>query len=138
MFEEGETAHDRRARWGSRNPNGAAAWSPTVASGIRTKQRKSDPFSTARRETDVVRWPRKHTEKRDPRDLKSIIDKRRSIRFLLSHYGRECPQQDLDIEPQAPIVYIPQVQIDTFLHQIDRGRFTSKSIDLCPTGNSGF
>jgi hypothetical protein len=63
-----------------------------------------------------------------------MINNRRSISLLLSDHGSECSQQDLDIEPQAPIVYVPQVQIDTLLHHIDRGRFTSKSIDLRPTG----
>jgi hypothetical protein len=61
-----------------------------------------------------------------------------SIGLLLPYHGQRRPQDNLDVEPQAPVIDVPEVELNAFLHQVDGGRFASQAVDLGPAGNARF
>src|ERR1043166_9485863 len=60
----------------------------------------------------------------------------RSIGLLLPDHRRKRLHEYLDVEPQAPIVDVPDVELNALLHHVDRGRLSSQPMDLGPTGNA--
>src|SRR4051812_31653712 len=61
-----------------------------------------------------------------------------SIGLFLSDHRRKRLHEYLDVEPQAPIVDVPKVELNALLHHVDRGRLASQPVDLGPTRNARF
>lgn len=47
-------------------------------------------------------------------------------------------QDDLRVEPDAPVVDVPQVQVDPGFHHVDGQRFAAVTVDLGPAGDAWF
>src|SRR6478735_9250273 len=62
----------------------------------------------------------------------------RSIGLLLPDHRRKRLHEYLDVEPQAPIVDVPEVELNALLHHVDRGRLSPQPMDLGPTRNARF
>src|SRR5262245_53058045 len=48
-----------------------------------------------------------------------------------------CQNNDLDIQRDAPIVYVPNIEIDPLFHGLNSRRLTAIATDLCPTRDPG-
>src|SRR3954451_2577297 len=46
------------------------------------------------------------------------------------------PGQDCEIQSKAPVLDVPEIQIDPALHIRHRGRLPSRAVDLRPTGDA--
>ena len=55
----------------------------------------------------------------------------------LAQYFEERLDQDLKVEPKAPVIDVPQVEFDTFLNLLNLGRCASRTVALRPTRNPG-
>ena len=61
-----------------------------------------------------------------------------SIRFLVGH--EKCDdgeEDDPDVEPEGPVLDIPDVLLYAFLHLPHLFRFTATATHLCPAGDAG-
>jgi hypothetical protein len=47
------------------------------------------------------------------------------------------PEENLKVQPEAPVGDVPEVQFDPPFHKVDRWRLAAKSTDLGPPGNPG-
>src|ERR1700733_15486454 len=61
------------------------------------------------------------------------MDLKCSKSVLSSHNCDACERHNLEIEKQAPIIYIPEVAINSPLHLLDARRLTPITLDLGPT-----
>src|SRR5215813_5343272 len=48
-----------------------------------------------------------------------------------------CQDNDLDIQRDAPVVYVPNIEVDPLFHGLNSGRLTAIAADLCPTRDPG-
>src|SRR3954451_22952989 len=90
------------------------------------------PMPTSAAPTPIVvpRWAmRAATHKRVMRLL-------RSVRIASSKDLGRCPQNDLDVQHQAPIIYVPKVEINPSFHDINGGSFTATAMHLRPARNA--
>ena len=55
----------------------------------------------------------------------------------LAQYFEERLDQDLKVEPKAPIIDVPQIEFDTFLILLNLRRCAARTIALRPTSNPG-
>src|SRR6266702_2926628 len=61
-----------------------------------------------------------------------------SIRVSMAqHFGKRS-QQDQHVEPNTPVVDVPEIEVDTLLHELDLLGPASTALNLRPTGYSGF
>ena len=56
----------------------------------------------------------------------------------LAQYFEERLDQYLKVQPETPVIDVPQIEFDPLLDLLDFGRCTARAVALCPTGNSGF
>src|SRR5690242_20747006 len=50
----------------------------------------------------------------------------------------QSAQHYLEIEPQAPIVYVPKIELNAPRHQLNRASFAAEAINLSPAGQTWF
>ena len=56
-----------------------------------------------------------------------------SISFLLPHPVEDGHEDNLDVQHESPVLYIPNVFLDTLLHHPSLWSFTSETLDLRPS-----
>src|SRR5205823_11500296 len=61
-----------------------------------------------------------------------------SVSVALTQHLEKGLDQYLDVQPQAPVVDVPEVEFDAFGDVLDRGRAAARSVALRPTGHAGF
>ena len=47
-------------------------------------------------------------------------------------------EDDFHIEPEGPVLDVPEIVFDTFLHFLRCVGFTAPAVDLGPAGDAGF
>src|SRR5262245_5718556 len=59
------------------------------------------------------------------------------IRISPPNDFQRCQNNDLNIQRDAPIIYVPNIEVDPLFHRLNSRRLTATATDLCPTGDSG-
>src|SRR5581483_9471288 len=62
---------------------------------------------------------------------------RSSISGSLAEANGERSDSDLDVQPQAPIIDVPQIMLHALLHLLERAGFSAITINLGPAGDAG-
>ena len=57
-----------------------------------------------------------------------------SIGILGAEEHKTGADDDSQIEPNAPVFYIPKIVGDSLLHELQFGGLATEALDLCPTG----
>ena len=65
-------------------------------------------------------------------------DKAHKLKSISVNHRQWCLKQDLDIQPQRPVLYIPEIMLDSERHFFLGVGDASETIYLCPTGDTGF
>src|SRR6267378_3959278 len=61
-----------------------------------------------------------------------------SKRVALAQHFKDGFDQNLDVEPKAPIVDVPEIHFYPPCNLLDGGGCATQSINLCPSGHPGF
>ena len=81
------------------------------------------------------RWTQPNSEDRERSRTRLLLV---GVAFLASKGIGDGFEDDLDVEEETPVFYVPDVFLDAFFHHPELGGFTSGACDLCPTSDSGF
>ena len=57
-----------------------------------------------------------------------------SISILWAQEHKKGADDDPQIEPNAPVFYVPEIVGNPLLHQLQLGGLATETLDLCPTG----
>jgi hypothetical protein len=59
------------------------------------------------------------------------------MRVVVCKYDQNRPYHDGEIEPNTPVVNVPNIELDPALHLIERIRLAAGAVNLSPPGNTG-
>src|SRR5258708_34056133 len=67
-----------------------------------------------------------------------VVDPARGLIGVSATRDLEAGQQnDPKIEPQGPVIDVPDVALDALFHEIKFSSFAAKTVNLSPTGDAG-
>src|SRR5271169_2836183 len=74
---------------------------------------------------------------RAPSPTECFAALRSSMRVVVCEYDQDRPYHDGEIQPNTPVVNVPNIEFDPAFHLIERIRLAAGAVNLSPTRNTG-